>query len=251
MSADILPAAEPADAAVNPADPYERQAQTFPKLTAQQIERAKAFGCVHELPKGTVLFERGQRAVDFFIVLEGRIEIYEPIPDGPSVFAVFLSRHAAHVHVLVRGPGLAASMSDYLIGRIEAADRITLHTGTEIVALLGDRHLERVRWANRRTGEEETRAVSNVFCMLGAVPNTEWLDGCVALDGKGFVRCGERPAGPADGWDGGRAPFALETSRPGVFAVGDVRSGSVKRVASAVGEGSIAVPYIHQILAGA
>ena len=113
------------------------------------------------------------------------------------------------------------------------------------------RHLERVRWANRLTGEEETRAVSNVFCMLGAVPNTEWLDGCVALDDKGFVRCGGRPpAGPADGWDDGRAPFALETSRPGVFAVGDVRSGSVKRVASAVGEGSIAVPYIHQVLAG-
>jgi thioredoxin reductase (NADPH) len=164
--------------------------------------------------------------------------------------AVFLSRHAAHVHVLVRGPGLAASMSDYLIGRIEAADRITLHTETEVTALLGDRHLERVRWANRRTVQEETRAVSSVFCMLGAVPNTEWLDGCVALDGKGFVRCGERPE-PASGWDGGRAPFALETSRPGVFAVGDVRSGSVKRVASAVGEGSIAVPYIHQILGGA
>ena len=560
MSADILPAAEPADVAVNPADPYERQAQTFPKLTAQQIERAKAFGCVQDLPKGTVLFERGQRTVDFFIVLEGHIEIYEPTPDGPNVFtihaerqftgeldlfndrdilvggrmgadgrvirmnraqfrrllaaepdigetimrafilrrvgliqhtqggvvlvgarrsadalriqrflrrngypvrapdpeadreagdvladhglgaddlpvvvcspdrvlknpsnqelglclgiserlepgavfdlavvgagpaglaaavygaseglgtvvleaeapggqagtsskienylgfptgisgqalagraqvqaqkfgariavprqvhrlacnrhpyalvlddgtevraravviatgaryrkldlpdlerfegsgvhyaataieaglceneevvvvgggnsagqaAVFLSRNAAHVHVLVRGPGLAASMSDYLIARIEAADHITLHTETEITALSGDRHLERVRWANRRTGEEETRAVSNVFCMLGAVPNTEWLDGCVALDDKGFVRCGERP----DGRDDGRAPFALETSRPGVFAVGDVRSGSVKRVASAVGDGAMAVQLIHEYLA--
>ena len=91
MSADILPAAEPADAAANPADPYERQAQTFPKLT-QQIERAKAFGCVQELPKGTVLFERGQRTVDFFIVLEGRVEIHEPTPDGPNVFTVHAER---------------------------------------------------------------------------------------------------------------------------------------------------------------
>jgi thioredoxin reductase (NADPH) len=94
MSADILPAAEPVDAAaaVNPADPYERQAQTFPKLTPQQIERAKAFGCVQELPKGTVLFERGQRTVDFFIVLEGRIEIHEPTPDGPKVFTIHAER---------------------------------------------------------------------------------------------------------------------------------------------------------------
>lgn len=164
--------------------------------------------------------------------------------------AIFLARHAAHVHILVRGPGLAASMSDYLVGRIEASDRITLHTETEITALLGQRHLEQVRWRDRRTGAEETRPISNVFCMLGAIPNTEWLQGCVKLDEKGFVRSGEAfdPAAPPDT---SRNPFALETSRPGVFAVGDVRAGSIKRVASAVGEGSIAVPYIHQILAEA
>lgn len=168
--------------------------------------------------------------------------------------AVFLSRHAAHVHILVRGPSLAASMSDYLVGRIEASDRITLHTETEITALLGERHLERVRWRYRRTDEEEERAISNVFLMLGAVPNTGWLGGCgVALDGQGFVRVGI-PPGPDSAdtalW-AGRQPHVLETSRPGIFAVGDVRAGSVKRVASAVGEGSVVVSSVHQVLAGA
>ena len=165
--------------------------------------------------------------------------------------AVYLSRHASHVHILVRGEGLAASMSDYLVGRIEASDRITLHTRTEVVALDGERHLERVTWRDRRTGEEETRPVSNLFLMLGAVPNTEWLEGCgVALDDNGFVRVG---GGGEDGahprW-GGRAPHLLETSRPGIFAVGDVRAGSVKRVASSVGEGSVVVSSVHQVLAG-
>ena len=151
--------------------------------------------------------------------------------------AVYLSRHAAHVHVLVRGDGLAASMSSYLIGRIEASPRITLHPFTEVTALDGERHLERVTWTDRRTGKAETRAVANVFLMLGAVPNTEWLRGCMALDNQGFIRCGGDGAG------------VLETSRPGVFAVGDVRAGSIKRVASAVGEGSVVVSSVHRALA--
>ena len=162
--------------------------------------------------------------------------------------AVFLSRHAAHVHMLVRGPTLAASMSDYLVSRIEASERITLRAETEITALLGERALERVRWRNRRTGAEEERGVGNVFLMLGAVPNTAWLDGCgVALDKAGFVQVGGA-AGP--GWEG-RQAHPLETSKPGIFAVGDVRAGSVKRVASAVGEGSVVVSSVHQVLAGA
>ncbi|HEX8374355.1 MAG TPA: FAD-dependent oxidoreductase, partial [Geminicoccaceae bacterium] len=152
--------------------------------------------------------------------------------------AIFLSRHARHVHILVRGEGLAASMSDYLVGRIEASDRITLHTGTEVTALDGDRHLERVTWTDRRSGRAETREVANLFLMLGAVPNTEWLDGCLDLDEQGFVRCGAAAS-----------TSLLETSRPGIFAVGDVRAGSVKRVASAVGEGSIVVSSVHQVLA--
>ncbi len=165
--------------------------------------------------------------------------------------AVYLSRYASHVHILVRGEGLAASMSDYLVSRIEASDRITLHTHAEVAALAGERHLERVTWRNRRTGAEETRPVSNLFLMLGAEPNTDWLRDCgVALDDKGFVCVN---GGGEDGrhprW-GGRAPHLLETSRPGVFAVGDVRAGSVKRVASSVGEGSVVVSSVHQVLAG-
>ncbi|GAA0576152.1 FAD-dependent oxidoreductase [Craurococcus roseus] len=164
--------------------------------------------------------------------------------------AVYLSRFASHVHILVRGEGLAASMSDYLVGRIEASDRITLHTHTEVVGLDGERHLERVTWRNRRTGAEETRPVSNLFLMLGAVPNTDWLDGCgVALDGNGFVRVGAAGEDGDPRWSG-RAPHLLETSRPGIFAVGDVRAGSVKRVASSVGEGSVVVSSVHQVLAG-
>ncbi|MEW6267825.1 MAG: FAD-dependent oxidoreductase [Thermodesulfobacteriota bacterium] len=162
--------------------------------------------------------------------------------------AIYLSRRAAHVHVLVRGPGLAASMSEYLIARIRASRAITLHLDTEITALAGKRHIEEVTWRNRRTGAEQTRAMSNVFVMLGAMPNTEWLRGCLALDDSGFVLCGagfDRDGG----WESDRLPHVLETSRRGVFAVGDVRSGSVKRVASAVGEGSIVVSAIHSSLA--
>ena len=165
--------------------------------------------------------------------------------------AVFLSRHAAHVHILVRGAGLAESMSDYLVGRIEASDRITLHTETEVTALVGRRHLEQVEWTNRRTGAVETRPIHNVFLMLGAVPNTGWLGDCgVAVDERGFVQVGA--AAGADASDplwSGRRPHVLETSRPGIFAVGDVRAGSVKRVASAVGEGSVVVSSVHQVLA--
>jgi len=171
--------------------------------------------------------------------------------------AVFLSRHAAHVHVLVRGTGLAASMSDYLVGRIEASERITLHTETEVTALTGERHLDAVEWTNRRTGAVERRPIHNVFLMLGAVPNTGWLSGCgVVLDKGGFVQVGAEAqagarAGGADPRWAGRQPYVLETSQPGIFAVGDVRAGSVKRVASAVGEGSVVVSSVHQVLAQA
>ena len=155
--------------------------------------------------------------------------------------AIFLSRAASHVHVLVRGESLAASMSEYLVSRIDAVpERITLHRTTEITALHGDRHLEQVTWTNRATGEEQTRRVAGIFLMLGAAPNTEWLDGAVALDARGFVLTGDAA--------GGEAPAPLATSLPGVFAVGDVRAGSIKRVASAVGEGSVVISAVHQAL---
>ena len=144
-------------------------------------------------------------------------------------------------------------MSDYLVGRIEASDRITLHTETEVTALTGSGISTPWTWTNRRTGAVQRRPVHNLFLMLGAVPNTGWLGGCgVVLDERGFVQVGAEatpePAGPL--WPG-RRPHVLETSKPGIFAVGDVRAGSVKRVASAVGEGSVVVSSVHQVLAEA
>jgi thioredoxin reductase (NADPH) len=165
--------------------------------------------------------------------------------------AVFLSRAARHVHVLVRASGLAESMSRYLIRRIERSANIELLTETEIVGLEGDDHLERVRWRTRSKEADETRAVRHVFVMTGAVPATSWLNGCVALDPGGFIKTGP-DLSPADlasaRWPLARPPYFLETTLPGVFAVGDVRRGSMKRVASAVGEGSTAVAFVHQVL---
>jgi thioredoxin reductase (NADPH) len=160
--------------------------------------------------------------------------------------AVFLSAHAARVRMMVRGPSLAESMSQYLIDRIAATSNIELMTETEIVALDGPAGagLEKVRWRDRRAGRESEAPIRNVFLFVGADPATEWLKGCgVALDKAGFVMTGT----PRN--DGGRAPSALESSIPGVFAVGDVRSGSVKRVGGAIGEGAQVVAAIHNFLA--
>jgi thioredoxin reductase (NADPH) len=132
-------------------------------------------------------------------------------------------------------------MSEYLIDRIDVSDRITLHTHTRIVSLDGGRVLETVTWRNDETGVEERHSVSNVFVMIGAEPNTEWLGGCLDLDDKGFVRSGGDALGSSAG-------SSYATSKPGIFAVGDVRSGSVKRVASSVGEGSVVVSAIHRFL---
>jgi thioredoxin reductase (NADPH) len=164
--------------------------------------------------------------------------------------AVFLANTCRHVHMLVRGPGLAESMSRYLIRRIEENPAITLHTHTEIEEMEGGERLERVIW-QRKGAAAETREIGHVFLMTGASPNTAWLDGCLALDDKGFVRTGIDLTAQdlaAAGWSLPRAPSLLETSKPGVFAVGDVRSGSVKRVASAVGEGSSCVQFVHRVL---
>jgi thioredoxin reductase (NADPH) len=165
--------------------------------------------------------------------------------------AVFLAQSVNHVHMLVRGDGLADTMSRYLVRRIEENPAISLRSRTEIVALEGNGHLERVRWRDNRHGDVETHDIHHVFMMTGATPNTRWLDRCVALDGKGFIKTGpdlSQDDLAAAGWPLIRSPYLLETSRPGVFAVGDVRGGNIKRVASAVGEGSIAVAFVHQVL---
>ena len=156
--------------------------------------------------------------------------------------AMFLSRTVKKMWMMVRGDGLAATMSDYLVGRIEVSPKIELLTNTEITKMEGDARLRRVTWTNRKTGESTTRDIGNVFAMIGAVPRTDWIEGCLRLDAKGFVETGFSEDGKALA-----SPFA--TTRPGIFAVGDVRAGSVKRVASGVGEGSVVVAAIHAFLA--
>lgn len=168
--------------------------------------------------------------------------------------AVFLSQTARKVHMLVRSGNLSDTMSRYLIQRITDNPRIELHYKTEIVGLDGERELQSVTWMDKMTGETSTRDVYRVFIMTGASPRTEWLQGCVAMDDKGFIITGrdlDASSGvlPPIPWPLTRAPQMLETSLPGVFAVGDVRSGNVKRVASAVGEGAIAIHLVHRTLA--
>jgi thioredoxin reductase (NADPH) len=165
--------------------------------------------------------------------------------------AVFLSQTASRVFILVRGNGLGDTMSRYLIRRIEENPAIEVRTHTELTALEGDGHLERVQWRNKSTGDIESHDVRHVFIMAGADPNTSWLEDCVALDDKGFIKTGiELTDGDLEdsGWPLARRPLLLESSQPGVFAIGDVRSGSIKRVASAVGEGSISVLFVHQVI---
>ena len=166
--------------------------------------------------------------------------------------AVSLAQSARHVHMLVRSDGLAETMSRYLIRRIEEDPRITVHTRTEIAALEGEDHLETVHLRQRDDGTKtERKDLRHIFVMTGANPSTRWLDGCVTLDDHGFIKTGSELSADelsAAHWPLARPPHLLETSKPGVFAVGDVRAGNIKRVASAVGEGSIAISFVHQAL---
>ena len=168
--------------------------------------------------------------------------------------AVFLSQTARKVYMLVRSGGLAETMSRYLIQRISENSAIELHFNTELVSLDGQTQLERVGWIDKTTGQTSSHEIRHVFIMAGASPRTEWLRGCVALDDKGFILTGRDLDGTgatngSPAWPLARAPQMLETTLPGVFAVGDVRSGNVKRVASAVGEGAISVHLVHRALA--
>jgi thioredoxin reductase (NADPH) len=166
--------------------------------------------------------------------------------------AVFLARSAARVTVMVRRAGLSETMSRYLSWRIEQTPNIRLLTKTQLVAFAGERHLEQVQWENLETHERKTEPIRHVFLMTGANPKTDWLSSCVVLDEKGFVKTGgdltleERHDTK---WPLERLPFSLETSLPGIFAIGDVRSSSMKRVAASVGEGSACVQMVHRVLA--
>lgn len=165
--------------------------------------------------------------------------------------AVFLSNYVEHVHILIRSNELAQNMSNYLIRRIEESKKITVHLNTEIVELEGNDRLEKVRWRNNLSEEIETHHIGHVFVMTGASPNTVWLKDCIALDKKGFIKTGpglSREDLTRSQWPLDRSPYFLETSLPGVFAAGDVRAENIKRVASAVGEGSSTVFFVHQVL---
>jgi thioredoxin reductase (NADPH) len=165
--------------------------------------------------------------------------------------AVFLAESTERIHTLVRSASLVDKMSRYLIRRIEETPKIVFRPYTEIISLQGDDHLESVSWRNNQTGLTECHNIRHVFLMTGADPNTDWLDGCLALDSKGFIKTG-LDLSPENlntaHWPLARKPYLLEASLPGVFAVGDVRGGSIKRVASAVGEGSIAISFVHKVL---
>ena len=165
--------------------------------------------------------------------------------------AVFLAQTTKRVYVLVRSAGLATSMSRYLIRRIEESPNVIVKPHTEIIALEGNLSLDSVRWRNSQTGQIEKHRIKRIFVMTGADPNTSWLNGCLVLDAKGFIKTGSDLSPEnlsATGWSLKRQPYLLETSLPGVFAAGDVRGGSIKRVASAVGEGSTVISFVHKII---
>jgi thioredoxin reductase (NADPH) len=163
--------------------------------------------------------------------------------------AVFLAQTSSKVHLLVRSKQLSESMSQYLIARIEAHAKIEIHYLTQIVGMAGAAHLESIDWKDDSSGLTVTKRIRHVFVMAGAAPRTEWLEDSFVLDKKGFIVTGPDLVEHDFQWPLTRSPLLLETSVPGIFAVGDARAGSVKRVASAVGEGAMAVHLVHRFLA--
>lgn len=166
--------------------------------------------------------------------------------------AIYFAQHACEVHLVVRGSSLGAKMSQYLVDRIENDPKMHVHLNSEVEAVQGEEYLEAVTFVNRRNGERTKINTPGLFIFIGATPQTDWLDGHIKRDEKGFVLSGpnlaEGESRRPKGWKPERDPFLLETSVPGVFVAGDVRCQSVKRVAAAVGEGSIAVQFVHEYL---
>ena len=199
----------------------------YRRLPLKNLERLEGQGVYYAATDLEARFCRGTQAV----IIGGG--------NSAGQAAMFLSRYADCTHVVVRGPGLARTMSSYLSDRLEHDPRIRLWTHTEVTALEGGERLERVTLTHRQSGDEVSIATRALFIMIGASPNTEWLVGLVALDDKGFILTGHDAGPDLEGY---------ATSEPGVWAVGDIRSGSIKRVASAVGEGSVVVSAVHRYL---
>jgi thioredoxin reductase (NADPH) len=211
----------------------------YRKLAVENLSRFEGAGVYY----GATFLESQLCTGDEVIVVGGA--------NSAGQAAVFLSQTAKRVHMLVRSDSLSETMSRYLIRRIEENPSIVLRTNTEIVGLDGGDHLERVDCRNSKTQSVEPQNIRHVFVMTGALPNTAWLNGCLVLDQRGFIKTGsDLSRAELEGvhWPLARAPHLFETSLPGVFAVGDVRAGNIKRVASAVGEGSIAISFVHQVL---
>ncbi len=212
---------------------------SYRKLDVPGVERLTGRGIYYGAAQTEALSCKGE---DVFIVGGA---------NSAGQAAMFFSDHARRIFILYRGGDLRKSMSDYLVRQIEARDNIEVLLDTNVVSVEGEDHLERITAKNTATGETRTAAAHSLFIFIGAAPKTEWLDGVVERDERGFILSGpdlmqegKRPKG----WRPDRDPFLLETSVPGIFVAGDVRHGSVKRCASAVGEGSIAIQFVHQYL---
>ena len=237
--------------------PYQLTLENGGGITARSI--VLATGAQYNKPKVENLAQfEGQGIYYAATAMEAQLCAGEEIivvggGNSAGQAAVFLAETVRKVYMLVRGKELSETMSRYLIQRIVENPGIELHYQTEIVALAGDSHLERVTWLNRATHEESVHDIRHVFVMAGASPRTDWLRECLALDTQGFILTGRDLDPVLDSaslkWPLSRPPQMLETSLPAVFAVGDIRSGNVKRVASAVGEGSISIHLVHRALA--
>jgi thioredoxin reductase (NADPH) len=210
---------------------------SYRRLEATGIERLQGKGIYY----GATAAEAGQTSGDMVYVVGGA--------NSAGQAALNFARHAKQVTLVVRGPDLLATMSTYLVDRITASTNITVRCGTEVVAADGDSHLERLVLDERGTGQREEVEASWLFVFIGASPRTDWLGESVARDAHGFVLTGPEARNSDAAWSLARAPFALETSLPGVFAAGDVRLESMKRVASAVGEGAMSIYLVHRYLA--
>ncbi len=236
-----------------------------PTLNREHIDRIRAVAQLRSVRSGEVLYARlpGEEANAFTgrgvyynaTHMEAQLcdsEEVAVVGGGNSAgqAAVFLAQTSSKVHLLVRSGKLSESMSQYLIARIEAHPRIEIHYRTQIVAITGAAHLESIAWKDGSLGLEVTMPIRHVFVMAGAAPRTEWLEDSFVLDKNGFVVTGPDLVGYKNfQWPLSRSPLLLENSVPGIFAVGDTRAGSVKRVASAVGEGAMAVHLVHRFLA--